>query len=122
MTLIDTSAWIEQLRRGGDATIRRQVEMLLTAGDGAWCPLVRLELWNGARGTAERAVLNEMETTLSSLEIDAAVWDRAVALGAAARERGIKVPATDLLVAACARHHGVSLLHFDGHFDLVGEL
>ena len=122
MTLIDTSAWIEQLRRGGDAAVRRQVETLLAAGDGAWCPLVRLELWNGARGTAERSVLKEMETTLPSLEIDVAVWDRAVALAAGARERGITVPATDLLVAACARHHGVALLHYDGHFDLIAEL
>lgn len=121
MTLIDTSAWIEQLRRGGDAAIRRQVEVLRAAGDGAWCPLVRLELWSGARGTAERAVLTEMETALPSLAIEAAVWDRAVALAAGARERGITVPATDLLVA-CARHYGGALLHFDAHFDLITEL
>ena len=122
MTLIDTSAWIEQLRRGGDAAIRGQVETLLAAGDGAWCPLVRLELRNGARGAAERAVLTEMEATLPSLAMDAAVWDRAVALSTGAREQGITVPATDLLVASCARHHGVSLLHHDGHFDLIAKL
>ena len=85
-------------------------------------PLVRLELWNGARGKAERSVLKEMETILPSLVMDAAVWDRAVALAAGARAKGITVPATDLLVAACARHHGVALLHHDGHFDLIAEL
>ena len=122
MTLIDTSAWIEQLRRGGDTAIRRQVETLLAAGDGAWCPLVRLELWNGARGMAERSVLQEMETTLPSLGMEAAVWDRAVALAAGARAKGITVPATDLLVAACAHHHGAALLHYDGHFDQIAEV
>ena len=122
MTLIDTSAWIEQLRRDGDAAIRRQVETLLVAGDGAWCPLVRLELWNGARGTEERDVLKEMEATLPSLAIDAAVWERAAALASGSRERGIAIPATDLLVASCARHHGVALLHYDRHFDLIAEL
>ena len=122
MTLIDTSAWLEQLRRGGYAAVRRQVETLLAAGDGAWCPQVRLELWNGARGTAERSVLKEMGTTLPSLGMDAAVWDRAAALAAGARAKGITVPATDLLVAACACHHGVAHLHYDGHFDLIAEL
>ena len=122
MTLIDTSAWIEQLRRGGDASVRGQVETLLAAGDAAWCPLVRLELWNGARGNKERTALTEMDKTLPSLAIDAAVWDRAAALASGARERGITVPATDLLVASCARHHQVPLLHYDRHFELIEPL
>ena len=61
MTLIDTSAWIEQLRRGGDASVRKHVEALLASGEAAWCPLVRLELWNGARGEKERTALTEMD-------------------------------------------------------------
>ena len=122
MTLIDTSAWIEQLRRGGDATVRGQVEALLAAGAAAWCPLVRLELRNGARGGKERTALKEMEQSLPSLAMDGAVWDLAARLASAARERGITVPATDLLVASCARHHGVPLLHHDGHFELISAL
>ena len=31
------------------------------------------------------------------------------------------VPATDLLIAACARHHAVSLEHCDTHLDRVGQ-
>ena len=122
MTLIDTSAWIEQLRRDGDAAVRRQVEALLLAGGAAWCPLVQLELWNGARGTGERTVLKEMEKTIPSLAIDEAVWHDAVALASGARERGITVPTTDLLVASCARQHDVTLLHCDSHFDLIATL
>ena len=51
-----------------------------------------------------------------------AVWSDAVALASDARKRGITVPATDLLVASCARHHDVPLLHCDRHFDLIAEL
>ena len=69
MKLIDTSSWIEQLRRDGDATVRVRVEELLSAGEAAWCPIVRLELWNGARGEAERQVLREMEADIPTLEI-----------------------------------------------------
>ena len=122
MTLIDTSAWIEQLRRDGDAAVRRQVETLLLAGGAAWCPLVQLELWNGAGGTGERTVLKEMEKTIPSLAIDEAVWHDAVALASGARERGIPLPTTDLVVASCARHHDVPLLHCDSHFDLIATL
>jgi predicted nucleic acid-binding protein len=122
MTLIDTSAWIEQLRRGGDATVRRQVEAQLSSGDAAWCPLVRLELWNGARGAPERAVLREMETRVPSLPIDEVVWNQAVKLAATAREQGATVPATDLIVEACARRHKAPLLHCDRHFELICAL
>ncbi len=122
MTLIDTSAWIEQLRRDGDVAVRRRVETLLSAGGAAWCALVRLELWNGARGVGERTVLGEMEASIPSLQIDVAVWDHAVTLAAGARDRGITVPVTDLLVASCARHHDVPLLHCDSHFDLIAKL
>lgn len=122
MTLIDTSAWIEQLRRDGDARVRRQVEALLSAGGAAWCPLVRLELWNGARGEKERTVLERMERSVPSLQIDVAVWDHAATLASGARDRGITVPVTDLLVASCARYHDIPLLHCDSHFDLIATL
>ena len=122
MTLIDTSAWIEQLRHGGDEATRQQVEALLSAGDAAWCPPVRLELWNGARGEGERVILEEMEAGIPSLGIDEAIWSDAIALASDARKQGITVPATDLLIASCARHYGVRLLHCDRHFDAIAEL
>jgi predicted nucleic acid-binding protein len=98
------------------------VEDLLTSGDAAWCPLVRLELWNGARGDHERKVLREMENGLVSLEINAVVWDLACDLASRARTKGLTIPVSDLLVAACARHHGASVEHVDPHFDLIAGL
>lgn len=122
MTLIDTSSWIEQLRRGGDETVRERVEVLLVTGEAAWCPIVRLELWNGARGEREKTVLREMEAAIPTFEIGPAVWDEATALARLAREEGITVPATDLVVAACARYHGAAVEHNDAHFELLATL
>lgn len=122
MKLVDTSSWIEQLRRDGDAAVRRRVEELLLAGEAAWCPVVRLELWNGARGATERRILREMDSGLPSLEIGPPVWERAVRMAFAARTHGVTVPCTDLLVAACARHHNVAIEHSDAHFDLISAL
>ena len=59
LTLIDTSCWIEALRVSGDPVIREKVKELLIEGRAAWCDMVLLELWNGARGDAERKMLKE---------------------------------------------------------------
>ena len=78
--------------------------------------MIRLELWHGARGEHEKRVIQDLERTLPDLDITPEVWRGACMLAQAARKGGQTVPATDLLVAACARHHGVALAHDDTHF------
>jgi predicted nucleic acid-binding protein len=119
--LIDTSAWIQALRPDGDSETKAQVTTLLEAGEAAWCAMVRLELWNGAQGEHERRVLQEMERTLPDLEMSAAVWKLAEELARTARKRGRTIPSTDLLIAACARHHEVEVEHRDAHFDELAK-
>jgi predicted nucleic acid-binding protein len=84
--------------------------------------MVRLELWCGARGDHEKRVLRDMEKSLPELAIPSAVWTLAFELGRKARGKGRTVPATDVLVLACARHHGVELEHADEHFKLLADL
>ena len=122
MILVDTSSWIEQLRAGGDSGIRTRVESLLIAGEAAWCPLVELELSNGARGARELSALRRMAETLVSLEIDVDVWALTYRIARLSREHGISVPASDIIVAACARRHGVGLEHNDRHFGLIDSV
>ena len=93
------------LRPGGDPTVRARVEAALTTGQARWCPLVQLELWNGARGQRERKVLREFVRTLPELPIDDEVWRVACDLARRSRDRGITVPATDIVIAACAVRH-----------------
>ncbi|MFW6312743.1 MAG: PIN domain-containing protein [Spirochaetota bacterium] len=121
MILVDTSSWIEQLRRDGDLEVRTRVEALLVAGEAAWCSLVELELWNGARGDREFTTLRQMAEVLVSLDVDRDVWATANATARSCRERGVTVPATDIIVAACAKRHGVRLEHNDRHFDLIEQ-
>ena len=122
MTLVDTSAWIHSLRRDGDREIRERVAALLTAGGAAWCPLVRAELWNGARAGHERTVLRDLERDLVELPLTPDVWDVAYELARTARARGLTVPTTDIVVQACANHYGTGLLHAGGHYRHLGEL
>ena len=117
--LVDTSAWIDALRSDGDERIRETVARVTADGIAVLCDLVRLELWNGARGTAEKRMLEELEKELECLPTTAEVWQTAIALARACRTKGWTVPATDLLIAACAEHHSVDLLHHDAHFDQI---
>ncbi len=119
--LVDTSAWIEALRRDGDPAVRDQVRTLVTDDAAVLCDLVVLELWNGARGDRETQALTEITRELARLPTTDEVWRTAVNLARACRTQGLTVPATDLVVAACARAHGASLLHRDRHFDLIAE-
>jgi predicted nucleic acid-binding protein len=122
MFLIDTSSWIHFLRPDGDLAVRARVDAALRAGDARWCPLIRLELWNGAGGERERKVLREFERLIPELSIDAETWSDACDLARRCRAAGVTVPAADLLIAACARHHGAQLEHADGDFDAIARV
>jgi len=115
--LVDSSSWIHFLRPTGDPVVRARVEAALTAGEACWCPLVRLELWNGAAGDRDRKILRDFESVLPELAIDDEVWTTACDLARRARAAGVSVPATDILIAACARRHGAELETADSDFE-----
>ena len=122
MILVDSSSWIHFLRPNGDPVVRSRVEAALTSGEACWCPLVRLELWNGAAGDRDRKSLRDFEDVLLELAIDDDVWAGAYELARRARGAGVSVPATDMLIAACARHHGADLETADSDFERLAEL
>ena len=122
MKVIDTSAWVHQMRPKGDPQVKARVEALLRAGDAAWCGMVRLEIWAGIGDDRERRTLQEYEAVLPELAIDEDVWQEACELASLARRAGKTIPASDMLIFACARHHNVALEHADTHFDMLAAL
>jgi predicted nucleic acid-binding protein len=120
--LVDSSLWVEHLRKGGDPVKRERVNGLLLSGAAAWCPAVRLELWRGVTNDAERAALRRFEALLPDYEITPAVWHRAVTLADRGRAAGLSVPLADLVIFACAVVHGLAIAHDDAHFDALARL
>ena len=116
MVLVDTSSWIHMLRADGDETVRARVESLLEAGTACWCSMIRLELWNGA-GERDKKALKDFEQHLRELPINNEVWNSAYVFAQKARSAGVTAPGADVLIAACARFHGVELEHADSDFD-----
>jgi predicted nucleic acid-binding protein len=116
--LIDTSAWVEALRKDGNPAIQSQVKHVLLSGEGATCAMVMLELWNGAHGEYERSQLRRFGDAFIFLSIDEAVWKESWDFAQACRTNGLTIPSTDLLIIAVALHHNAEIIHSDKHFDM----
>lgn len=122
MKLVDTSCWVHALRQSGDAVVREQVRCLMEAGEAAWCPIVRLELWNGVGSERDRRNLRMLEDVLPELPIGDETWQAARELADRGRKAGKTAPVQDVLIAACARVHGVEVMHDDEHFTWLMAL
>ena len=119
IVLIDTSSWIEALRTTGRREVRELVLNLMVEGRAAWCDMVAIELWNGARGEYEKQRLSELDKEITCLQITQDVWQKARELARKCRLAGRTVPSADLVIAACAISHHVEIEHQDDHMDFI---
>ena len=67
-------------------------------------------------------VLREFARVLPEASIDAEVWAMAYELATRAGTRGVTVPTTDILIAACALRHGADLESADSDFDHLAPI
>jgi predicted nucleic acid-binding protein len=121
--LADTSAWMVA-RRNPQAR-----ELLLDAvgrGEVAWCWPVRYELIIDARRAEGVAAVDRTLEGLREIAVDRAVQRGVLAamrdLAGAGSHRSHRLPLTDLTVAVAAQSSGLDVLHFDRHFERLGEL
>ena len=105
MTLIDTSSWIHFLRKNGETSVKNRVRELLERAEAALCPVIIVELWMGAGSEKDRSDVAKLEKALPRLEIHSSVWTRANRLSQLCRRHGTPVPASDVIIAACAFEH-----------------
>ncbi len=122
IVLIDTSGWIEALRSTGRMEVRERILKLMTDGRAAWCDMVAVELWNGAKGDYERQKLAELEKELTCLQTTPEVWRMARMLAQKCRQAGQTVPSADLVITACAFYHEAGIEHCDAHIDFIVEV
>ncbi len=118
MKLVDTSGWVEYFREK-ESDIGDRVEVLVLSGEAAWCDVTLVELWHGVRGTKEKRELALMEKEIEHVSVDATVWRLASKLALRCREKGITVPVSDIIIAACAATHGLEMEHCDKHFNEI---
>jgi predicted nucleic acid-binding protein len=120
MILIDTSAWIDFLRRQGDPVIKSRVAAYVEMGDAAYCGPIEFELLAGARPREVKDVQAGLGFS-TLLDFPPACWQRAAGMQKMLRSKGVTVPRDDVFVAAAALHHGVPVFSHDPHFPLMRD-
>jgi len=120
MVLVDSSAWVEALRRNGRIEVKLAVEGLLEVYEAQWCSPVRLEVLGGAR-RAERRLLGEYFSVIPFRRCTDDDWERAISLAWKLRDGGLTVPWLDVLIASVALHDGTRVYAVDAHFQKISE-
>jgi predicted nucleic acid-binding protein len=121
MVLVDSSAWIESLRRTGRLEVKLALEALLEEYEAMWCSPVRLEVLGGAR-REERRVLGAYFAVIPYRACNEKDWDRAVSLAWQLRDHGLTVPWLDVVIATLALQDGHRLYALDAHFERIAEI
>lgn len=120
--LVDTSALTRLLR---DPTVRRAWRDKVAAGVLAVCPLIELEIMTSAQSKADgRALRSLLDDFYRWVLMPDGIFDRAMEVQDGMLDRGAhrSAGAVDLLVAATAKAHGLTLLHYDHDFEQVAKV
>jgi len=121
MPLIDTSAWIEYLRKTGSET---NIEMrnVLTRRHHI-CDAVTMEILSGARDDANAQTLKRLLSRATVIETKPIDYQNAASIYRACRQVGITVRTQiDCLIAAIAIRTGTPLLHQDSDFTAIAQI
>lgn len=111
-------------RRETRPEVRGVLEPLLLAGRIATCAIVDLELLYSARNPTGYSALAVALRGMPRVPIVESIMERALEiqglLAVKSQHRSVSLP--DLIVASCAEHHRLILLHYDSDFDRIAEL
>lgn len=120
MTLIDSSAWIEYYKPTGDTQIQRAVYTAIQNDEAAINGVILVEIAGFVREKERSLILTDF-SALHSLPLVDSVFQRAVTICSDMREKGITVPPTDAIIAACALESNAYILHRDNHFNEIAR-
>lgn len=121
MFLLDTSAWIEILRRPA----RLRLDAVAEIDDVATCLPVVQEVLHGFRDEAAFRTAREAMLAFPIVEapLRQEVYDTAIDLYRTARRSGLTVrSAVDCLIAACALRNGLTVAHHDRDFAVLARV
>lgn len=117
--LVDTSALILALRKTFVPAVKERIDHLLKENAIITTGMIKLEILGGTKTETEFQRLKRRLDALDSVETDTPLWEKSYDLAFKLRRKGITVPYTDILIAACALKTGSTVVHADAHFDLM---
>lgn len=120
LVLPDSNIYIDALRAGLDPF--RQFAGHLDAWEFVTCGMVMVEVLRGLREPNLVKRFRERFAVMVIIPSTEAVWDRATQLAWTLDRRGAVIPATDLVIAACALHVNAEVMTRDAHFYAIPGL
>lgn len=120
MILVDSTKYISWMRRGQSPIVL--LAPLLKAGSLVSCGIIRLEVLRGVIKPKPKAELTDFFDLLPDIPLAPALLREAADLAWKLDRKGSVLPATDLIIAACALHQGAEVVSEDPHFRHVPGL
>lgn len=121
MILVDSSAWIEFYRSSGDAGVAGAVARAIEEDAVCTNGIIQAEIVSFAPDRKSFQQLTADFRAFHWFELERKDFDLAANMGFDLRRRGLTVPATDLIIAACAIRARAKLYHLDFHFDQMAK-
>lgn len=119
--LPDTCVWIDFLKNR-NTLLTLQLEQALLQGEVYTCGVVLYELLQGIRNPGEDQQVQAAFDALIMLEITSKTWASAAKLSSELRKMGITLPMSDIIIAAVATEHNLTIMTEDQHFQQIAGL
>ncbi len=116
LVLVDSSIFITLSRQRLDPAVEILEHIDLT--DLATCGMVRFEVIRGIALPKARQKMESFFDVMQNVPTDNKLWEEACELG----WQVTRMPAQDIIIAACALRVGAAVLTHDGHFDHIPGL
>ena len=117
MWIVDSSIFIDWLRSGHSPL--RILRPFVMAGQMVSCGIIRLEVVRGAVKPALKNELSALFDALPEVPLTTKLWAKISELAWTLDRQGIVVPASDLIIGACAIEAGAILVTTDPHFNAI---
>lgn len=121
MTLVDSSVWIDFLRRQGSVASQTAVARLIASGEAAYCGVIEMELLAGARTPRDAEYVRLTLDLCERLPIPESCWADAGQGMFQLSRRGRRMGMGDVVIAALARVHSIPLLTRDADFERIRD-
>lgn len=118
--LVDKSA----LARMPLPTVQERLGPVIESGEAATCAIIDLEVLYSARNAEEhRRIRSRRAFAYRQVPLEEGIFQRAIEVqGELASRAQHRLPIPDLLVAAAAESAGLTVLHYDAHFEQIAAV
>ena len=117
LLLVDSNIFITLIKKRLDPG--RELLERYDLEDLATCGMVRLEVIRGIATPKARQAIEGFFDVMQNVPTDNKLWESACQIGWEVTRQGYNLPAQDIIIAACAKRVGATVLTYDHHFDHI---